>query len=162
MKSLFLTYNEGSQAGKNTALRMQAIASLYGMQVVLPARLGRSSTLDEETAQRIQNSAFVVSFGLEALSPHMQQELAFAMGQQKPIVMLYDPAAGKTVRFGTYRQVTEVPIDYQNTDRTLHEVAEFLNGYYQTRPKEQDQSGTGVALLGVALGLLALWAITRE
>lgn len=161
MSSIFLTFNENSEAGRNTALRMQTISNLYGMAVNLPVRLRMGSELDTETKSRIKASSFVVAFALEGLAHRMRIELQHAIALKKPIIVLYNPYLGKTLEFEDYKNVKEFFLDYSNTDETLHQVADFMDSF-KYPAKEKNQNGAGVALVGIGLGLLALWALSKE
>ncbi|MEM9985129.1 MAG: hypothetical protein AAF804_08540 [Bacteroidota bacterium] len=161
MKSIFLTYNQGSQIGKNTVLRMQTISNLYGLTAFLPVRAyGAGSGLDEETQRRIRKSPVVVAFALDKLTRRMKAELTYAIHQKKAIVVIYDQSKSRTLTFKDYKNVMEEWIDYDQTEDSLHNVSEFLDEYFAKKEKGQGQLGT--AIVGVGLGLLALWALSKS
>lgn len=162
MKSIFLTYNQDSQVGKNTALRMQTISNLYGMSVNLPARsIGKETRMNEETARRIAASDVFVSFFLEDLTPAMKQEADHALQLKKPTLELYNPDIIQKVNTKLPSFYQAVPIDFENTDDTLHKVGEFIDQIAPTYKFDKKANGLSVALVGIGLGLLALWALNR-
>jgi len=67
--------------------------------------------------------------------------------------------------------VREVHIDFEQTDKSLQEVAAFLQSELHKKAKAeaaaeakkaQEQNAMILGLVGIGLGLLALWAFTSE
>jgi len=161
-KNIFLTYNQGSAFGQNTALRLQTISNLYGLSVSLPARMvNGGGVMSHITKERIKSASIVVAFGLEVPTQVMIEELNYAMTLQKPIVFIYDESTGNTIDFGDYKKIQIVEIDYLDTDNAIHKVAGFLEGLPESQ-KHKKETGLSTALIGVGLGLLALWALNRK
>jgi hypothetical protein len=159
---IFLTYNDGSSIGKNTALRIQTNAQLYGTKVDLPSRYFGGAVISDETTHRIKQSSVLVAFSLEILTPALQSELRYAMTINKPILVLYDQGV-KNIDFGNYKRIKEVELDYLNTDDTLKKVSDFLDDQRKGRSKVTDKEiGLETAILGIGLGLLALWALNSS
>ncbi|MBI5913963.1 MAG: hypothetical protein HY842_01185 [Bacteroidetes bacterium] len=162
-KSIFITYNQNSTFGQNTALRLQTISNLYGLSVFLPARLLNQSTgITKETERRINQSSIVAAFGLENLTLQMQAELSYAIARKKPIIVIYDKGIGRTVDFGEYKNKQEIHTDFLDTENALHEIARFLGGLPAKNTTSKKDIGVAEALLGVGLGLLALWALSKS
>lgn len=163
-KNIFLTYNRNSSFGQNTALRLQTISNLYGLSVFLPARaVNNGAAISQETRNRISNASIIVALGLEQLTPIMQSELEFASQlTNKPIVIINDSRVGQTIDFGNNQNVRHVDIDFLDTDEALKEIAEFLEKLPTKNNKEKNEIGLGIALIGVGLGLLALWALSKD
>lgn len=173
LKSLFATYNPNTDMEQNTALRMQTISGLYGITVELPARAyGKRNELSVETAQRIERCSFVLALSLYKMSTTLQKELRYAISQNKPIVVIYDQKIGKTIDFEGYANVKEIHVDFNNTEAALHQIAQFLqhNLYppvIQTTNNvttDNSDSNLGIALgvVGIGLGLLALWGLVKK
>lgn len=171
-KNLFITFNPNEHTEQNTALRLQTIAHLYQISVELPTRMGvRGSQPSEETQARIQRAGIVLAICLEKMSPLLRNELTYAMQQQKTIVVLYNKINGERIDFGDYQHVREVHIDFEQTDKSLQEVAAFLQSELHKKAKAeaaaeakkaQEQNAMILGLVGIGLGLLALWAFTSE
>jgi hypothetical protein len=164
--NLFITYNPKEDIEQNTALRMQTIAHLYALSLELPARMA-AKNITSETQQRIARSSVVLAISLTKMSKLLQEELAYAIEQNKPIVVLYDKKKGKTINFGAYKNFKEIHVDFNQTDQALHEVASFLketvkNQEAQSKKKSDSETGVLLGVLGIGLGLLALWAISKE
>ena len=160
-ETIFITYNPKSSVEENTALRLQTISYLYGLSIDLPYRLGRKH-LPTETQVRIKRATFVVAFCLSKLTPQLKKELEYAISLKKPIIVIYDSKIGKTIHFKNVLNVNEVFVDFNNTDTALHNIAEFMRKYSKTKEKENENTSLGIGLITVGLGLLTLWALTKE
>lgn len=162
-ENIFLTYNKDSIFGQNTALRLQTISNLYGLSVSLPSRIVNNGVeISNSTQERISNAAIIVAFGLENLTPLMESELAFAMLTNKPIVIINDKNIGQTIKIENSNNVHQVAVDFLDTDAALHDIVNFLERLPTKNKKEKNEIGLGSALIGIGLGLLALWALSRE
>jgi len=160
-KNIYLTYNEDSDFGRNTALRLQTISNLYGLNVFLPSRMmGRQSKT--ATRERIKKSALVVAFSLENQTGTMRKELLSAMELNKPIVVIYDKNIMYNLDLGEYSSLKEVDVDFLDTDQALHDIAAFLEKLPTKTLQDKKDIGIGTALIGIGLGLLALWALSEE
>ena len=58
-------------------------------------------------------------------------------------------------------------MDFNNTEQALGEIASFLHTTIYPKPKgsklpSNNDSGMAVGVIGIALGLLALWGLSRE
>lgn len=161
VKNIFITYNENSDIGQNTALRLQTISSLYGYSVSLPVRYAAQNKLHPETRQRITNCSIVIAFSLEKLTPIMKEELKFGASTSKPIIILYDKSNGKIqVDFENYKNWTAIPIEFNDTEKSLKKVVKFLETI-PARSAERENSATE-AIVSIGLGLLALWLISKN
>jgi hypothetical protein len=168
-KSIFISYNHNSQPEESTALRLQTISNLYGLSVSLPYRLRNISNISSETKTRIENSSFVVAFCIDGLTKLLNEELSFAISKNKPLIVIYDNAKGKKINFKDNVNVKEVFVDFTKTDDALHKIAEFLRTSLSktyvkktTQKTQNEDSGLGIALLGIGLGLLAAWSLSKE
>jgi hypothetical protein len=164
---IFITYNPKSLVEESTALRLQTISNLYGLTVLLPFRLG-AGDVSSETKMRIKEATFVVSLCLDKLSKQQSLELSFANEQKKTIIIIYDKLNKNKKLFDGKKNVKEIAVDFTKTDDALHQIAEFLrvnlvkSTSRKVVKKRQDDSGLGVALLGIGLGLLAVWVLTND
>lgn len=168
-KSIFISYNHNSQHEESTALRLQTISNLYGFNISLPYRLRNVSTTSIETKTRIDHSSFVVAFCIDGLTKLLKDELKYAITKKKPLIVIYDRAKGKKINFKDNINVKEVFVDFTKTDDALHTIAEFLRSILSkatvnktARKTQNEDSGLGVALLGIGLGLLAAWALSKD
>jgi hypothetical protein len=168
-KSIFITYNNDSQPEESTALRLQTISNLYGLNVSLPYRLRNATGLSTETQIRIDESSFIVAFCLDGLTKLLKEELNYAISQNKPLIIIYDREKGKKINFKDNVNVKEVFVDFTKTDEALHNIADFLrtslattNTKKKTKKTQNEDSGLGIALLGIGLGLLAAWALSKD
>jgi len=160
-KNIFITYNQESEFGQNTALRLQTISNLYDLSVFLPSRLAsKSNSISSSTKDRIKNSSLVVAFGLEKLSLAMRNDLDYAIKLNKPIILINDKNIGPTIQFKDYKNINKVNVDFLDTDDALHSIADFLQNLPVKNKEEEKEIGLGTALLGVGIGLLALWALS--
>ena len=167
-KNIFITYNPKSESEESTALRLQTISNLYGLNILLPYRIGTTG-LSLETKSRIDKSYFVVSFCIERLSKQQKEDLTFAIQQKKAIIVLYDANKDVKINFKGVPNVKEIHVDFTKTDEALHNIADFLRKKLVgssvnkvTRKKQDDESGLGIALLSIGLGLLAAWTFSNE
>jgi len=161
-KNIFLNYNQGSAFGQNTALRLQTISNLYGLSVSLPARMvNGGEIISHISKERLSAASIVVAFGLEAPTNVMIEELKYAIQLQKPIVFIYDESTGNTINFDNYDKVQIAEINYLDTDDAIHTVAEFLEKLPESQ-KHKKETSLNTALIGVGLGLLALWALNKK
>ncbi|RME17469.1 MAG: hypothetical protein D6799_03855, partial [Bacteroidetes bacterium] len=111
---VFVTFNPNSEVEERTALRLQTIANLYGVEVLLPYRR-ISNKLSSETKNRIDRSRIVIAFSGSKLTSHLKQELIYAKSQNKTIVVIYNTSIGKNLIFKDYEKVQEFYLDYDNT-----------------------------------------------
>ena len=161
MKNVFITYNNNSDIGENTALRMQTLSNLYGFSVFLPFRIGHSD-ISFETKERIDNSRFILAFAIGRYSRILKNELEYALSKKKPIIIIYDKKERNKIKFPNRSNVKEVIIDYYNTDEALHQISNFLNEQFAdlNSRKKSNEHAIGTALIGIGLGLLAYWALS--
>jgi len=159
-KNIFITYNSMSEVEESTALRLQTLSNLYGFSVSLPYRTKLTSTANNETKLRIRNAQFVLAFCLNRLTKTLKEELKYSKSINKPIIIIYDKKRGKRVKFGDNINVKEIFIDFHNTDKALHQIAEFLKNV--SGRARTTESSLGVALIGIGLGLLALHVLSNN
>ncbi len=157
---IFVTYNPNVAVEQNTALRLQTIANLYGIAVDLPSRILGSTVINDETVRRISKSNFVLALSLYNMGQEVSHELGAAITKKKPIIALYQHGVGKNIDFQNYVNVSEIYLDLNNTDTTLHEIAVFIDTQFKQNKKETNTTVLGV--LGIALGMLALWGLSKE
>jgi len=165
--SIFITYNHESKAEESTALRLQTISNLYGFSINLPNRLGVNKTVSNETMLRILNSNFVVAFCIDGLDELLKNEVQYAISINKPLIVIYDNEKRKTINFENISNVIEVFVDFNKTDDALHSIAEFLRRKLVADESKlisgtEKDSGLGIALLGIGLGLLAAWSFSQD
>lgn len=172
--SIYVTYNPGEQSEESTALRLQTISNLYEIDVILPYRVYRFKR-DKgllETQVRIKRSRVVVAFCLNKLSNVMREELKYAIELNKPIIVIYDKNKGKIIRFKNYGNVKEIFLDFSEMDEALHEIAKFLReklsvgknvrkSVQKSDSRLNTENDAITALLGVGLGLLTIWGLSK-
>lgn len=165
--TIFITYNSNVDIEEHSALRLQTIAHLYGLNIVLPYRIKSQTAIHNETKLRIDYSKFIVAFAVTGLSRNLKNELLYAIEKKKPIIVIYDKTKGKTLHFKKYSNVNEVFVDFKNHEESLHSIAQFLrkhvyNKELSTSKKStsEKESGLGAALIGIGLALLAVWALS--
>ncbi len=138
-------------------MRLQTISNLYDFRVQLPARLlNGGKTISNESQNRIRQANCVVAICLGKMSAVVQQELTFAMQQNKNIVLLYDNQKGKTVDLGDYAHAQQIGINEQTAEGILAQIRNFLT---QNTPKNDDSNllvGGFLAVFGILLGFIFL------
>ena len=157
---IFVTYNPNVAIEQNTALRLQTIANLYGLTVDLPSRLSGNGLINTETKNRINNSDFVLALSLYKMEQEVNSELGHAIAKKKPILAIYQEGIGKNIDFTGY-PVDEVSLDINDTEAALHNIANFIQTKFKQN-KDKDQNAKNIAILGIALGMLALWSLNKE
>jgi hypothetical protein len=155
---------------QSTALRLQTIATLYGLRVELPDRIGPAAKAN--TRERIARASYVVAFPLQGLSSVVKEELEYAASIGKTILVVYEKRIGSRVKFKEYPRARYWPIDFDGepTDKVLSEIAQFIKSDQVQPPKsslgEKHNADTGsnalLAFLGIGLGILALAAILDD
>lgn len=162
--SIFITYNSLSKREESTALRLQTIANMYGVNVEIPDRYGVGAATN--TLQRIKRASYVIAFPLQSLSEEVKRDLDNAIASNKTIIVVFDSRNGRTVEFKDYKKVKEVPVDFvnQNVDEVLHQISDFIRKSHsqttKTKPSSLTDSERGLlGLLAAGLGLLALAAL---
>ncbi len=161
MKNVFITYNNNSEIGENTALRMQTLSNLYGFSIFLPYRIGKSN-ISRETKERINNARFILAFSIGRYSKILKHEIEYALSKNKPIIIIRDKKEKNIFHFPDKSNVKEVLIDYYNTDEALHQISDFLEKQFNNIELKQkkNENAIGTALVGIGLGLLAYWALS--
>lgn len=137
---------------------MQTISNLYGISVELPFRINlTSSNIHPETANRIARADFVICISLRHPSEVLKSELVAALNKKTPIVIIFDSGTGNPLPGLKDENIFQVGIDFRknNQDDILHNVAIFLKDHI-AKKKTESATKTGLAILGVALGLLFL------
>lgn len=162
---VFITFNPDIKIEESTALRLQTISSLYGIAVDLPARVAIGHK--DITKRRIMDSGIVVCFALsKKLSSEMKFDLETAMNAKKPILVIYDKHQDEVIDFNNYPYLKKVKIDYSNSNTALDEIAAFLKQTIEkSKPQKavkSDNTPALLALLGIGVGLLALFALSKQ
>ena len=155
--TVFISFNEKSELGRQTALRLQTIASLYGFKVYLPGRSPISG--DEPTLAKIYHSDYYVVFALEKVSKQLLYEINYALEQNKTVIVLYDKEVGSTLKFEReYKNMFISKIDFENNylDKQLEEISEFLGNHHNDKKKKREKENALLALLGIGLGAVFL------
>lgn len=165
MSNVFVTYNQGSDFEESTALRLQTLSNLYGLNLMLPYRYANAITIHRESKKRIDNADFVVAFCTDGLlSALLTEELNYAAQKQKRTILIFDKAQKRKIKYTNDGTVKEIYVDFYKTDEALHTIAEFLRNNQAVRNKKQQaqNNAVGVALLGIGLGLLAAWVLSKN
>lgn len=142
---VFIAY--GSAADQVTALRLQALAAVEGVNVFVPpahTRRARTSA-DAETHQQLQGADFVLGVAGAGLSPAFESELQLASGLGKNMVVMSGKRHANALRRLYGDSVVEVdPV-------RPHKTEELIVSHLKT---VSSGKSAGPALL--ALGTLAL------
>lgn len=158
---IFLSYNPNVEIEQSTALRLQTLAALYGVEIYLPDRRRSGAALSESTQLRIKDAHIFLMFSMSPLSSIVQAEVMLALGLAKPVVVFYDKRVGKNlmnVPAGVIEEAFD-PVD-ENAGVILQRI---LSDQRLQATWEKKESGNGVAaLVAVGLGLFALWAMTKD
>ncbi len=162
--SIYITYNKNNKkhVEESTALRLQTLSNLYGINVLLPYRPDIAFSKDSETEIRISKSACVVVFSMSKLTKRLKDEIQNALSKAKPIIIIYDKKIGKTISHNN-DNIKEIFLDSNNSDESLHEISKYLKSKFNRSQKNienSNDSNLGVALLGIGLGLLVLSLIS--
>lgn len=165
--SIYITYNPNSQIEENTALRLQTISHLYGMNVNLPYRnLGVYTEPKEETKKRINASSLVVAFSLEHLSEMVLKEINYSLSKKKLIIVVIDSKYAKEIALSKeHPNIGTIGIDKNNpySSQTLEKIASFAKTFSENKKKkEKEESSAGLALVGVGISLLALYLMNKD
>ena len=144
---VFISY--GDSADQVTALRLQALGAVNGLTVYVPPAHTRQVPvpfLDEESAQKIEETDVILGVVAVGFSGACRQELNAGLALSKPTVVIADPHFAPVLEpmFGA----NLVVIDPENPDR----VVQHLKNIEAT----QNAAKALLALGSLALGLLIL------
>ena len=156
MNKVFITYNDHSSWGKNTALRMQTLSGLYDFEVDLPYRTGIGK-ITSETQKRIKTSDIVLVFDLDGEPSAVNEELAYALKVKKPVIIIQ--GEHPHLNYPNNNNIKTVRLNYYNPDETLHEIARYIKEKFNRQQKSEE--GMILALVSIGLGLLAYWALSK-
>lgn len=183
---IYITFNSSNktQIEESTALRLQTLSNLYGINVNLPYRANLKFDLDSESKTRIKCSDYVIVLSMTNLSPRLKEEIDFSISEKKPIIVIYNEAKGKNIKFLNKHNIKEVSLDAYNSEETLHKIAQYLQKELKsksiatklpakktitptlkkaTSPSiKNEDAGLGIALLGIGLGLLSLALLSND
>jgi len=162
---VFITYNPEIEIERLTALRMDAMASAFGVRIEFPLRYEvRTVAVSDQTVLRIKRAEIVIALCLGNMSKQLEKELLEAMKQKKTIVVLHEKKRGKTIDFGTYQYARAFYIDFDNSEQTHSEIAQFLKNIVSLPVKRKEPEpdyALPIAVVGIGLGLLTLWALGK-
>ncbi len=164
--SIYITYNKNNKKHieESTALRLQTLSNLYGINVLLPYRPDILFSNDFETENRINKSSCVVVLSMSKLTKRLRDEIQFAKLINKPIIIIYDKKLGKNIN-NINDNIKEIYLDSKNTEQSLIEISKYLKmklTNVNMHKKKTQESDLGVALLGIGLGLLVLSLISEN
>jgi hypothetical protein len=146
---IFISY--GSTADQVTALRLQALAAVNGLQVYVPPVHTRESSvpiLPVDTAKMLNESDVVLGVIGTALSNACSQELNTSLTLRKPTMVMADLAVAAQLRpiFGA----SLIVIDPARPDQAESGIVDRL----KAMAVEQKTKAALIALGTLALGLL--------
>lgn len=159
MSTLFITFNRNTRPEESTALRLQTISQLYGLRVELPYRIESiKPAITGETKKRIDRSLGVVCISLEQPTEELIEELDYAYQNKKIIVHIHNVKLKlDPIDQALSNNLIRVPIDPHNDKHigeTLHNIGKFFEK--KMTEKNSQNLSAGLALIGIALGMLAL------
>jgi len=146
---IFISY--GSTGDQVTALRLQALAAVNGLQVYVPPVHTRQSAvplLPADSAKMLNESNVVLGVIGTVLSNACSQELNTSLTLSKPTMVMADPVVAPQLQpiFGA----NLVVIDPSSPDRAEATIVERL----KAMDVEQNTKKALIALGTLALGLL--------
>ncbi len=159
---VFITFNPNKTIEENTAMRLQTLSSLYGIEVNLPARFASY----EITKERIKKASIIVAFAMSNPESEILKDLKTAIDSKKTILIIYDKKQNEKIDFGDYQNLKKIKIDYHNSNQSLEEIAQFLNNALKQNQTQQKNKytldNTILPILAIGLGLLSLYAFTKN
>lgn len=156
---IFLSYNPDVEIEQSTALRLQTLGALYGVEIYLPDRYGAHNTLKGSTKQRIEEAHVCLMFMMSRISPPVRAEVNFAHSIGKQVIVFYDK---KIPRFRVPPGVIAEPINPYSENAT-EILARVLTDQRLQKALSPAQAGSGLAaLVAVGVGLFALWALSKD
>jgi len=158
MKSnIFLSYNPNIELEQSTAFRLQTLASLYDTTILLPDRYG-TTHLKDTTKERIRMVDWFIVFSTKALSKAVKDELIYALENKKKILVAYSVVLKKNLDI---EGVLEHYIDHEKTaNENAFEIIQKIQCQSNDQSKDKGSIGVLGAVLGIGLGLLALWKLS--
>lgn len=147
-ENIFLTYNEGSAYGLNTADRVKTLASLYDLFVYLPSREELFAEVSKESKQSILVSNMVIALNVGRAKHRILSELTFAQQLEKPMIVINRPG----FKLESIQNAFQVNINYPDISKPLCKIGTFI----KSLPMGRNEHGRLLALNSIALGLLAL------
>lgn len=163
---IFITYNPDHRIEEATALRLQTIASLYGLEVELPDRIGVGA--ERNTEERISRADYVVAFILRNPLRKAKEEINKAIELKKTLILIYDRSVKRPLSIANYPNLFESTIDFSqgNAEDALHKVSEFIRDRHPATKKNTLKLSEGekslLALLGIGLGIAGLAALIEK
>ncbi|MDI7164132.1 hypothetical protein [Leptospira santarosai] len=157
MGLIFISFNPNIRVEESTALRLQTISKLYGLEIDLPYRLDsyEDSILTEETKRRIKLSKIFVCYSSADQSKAVTSEIEYALEQGKILIRLFSENAEVNHLLPVVNQVysQKLELSQNNITQTLIEISTFL----ENNPGEiQKYSGVVTAALMIYFGMIAL------
>ncbi len=151
--TLFISYNPNSEIEQSIALRLQTLASLQNVSVLLPDRHG-ATRLKESTKARIKEASAFVVFSTASLSKTVKEEIEYARSLRKNVVVVYDVKKNVSSRL---EGVTEVSANFEreSPDAILKKILERV-------AFKSDNQNAFAALILFGLGMLLLWAMSDD
>ena len=146
---IFISY--GDAADQVTALRLQALAAVNGLQVYVPpvhTRQSSVATLFPDSAQKLNESDMVLGVIGTTLSEACRQELNTGLALRRPTIVMVDPIVAPQLQpiFGA----SLVVVDPARPDEAELGIVQHLKAI----DVEQNTKKALLALGTLALGLL--------
>jgi hypothetical protein len=160
---IFVSYNPGVTMEQSTALRLQTLSSLYGVEVSLPDRLA-TKELKATTKDRILNAHVFVMFCTRKLSKAVKEETEFALHNNKRVVIFYDRATGKIIKTHNIKPGNLIEIPFNPNQDTLASLLTkvldkggFVHSEDMTlsgKREAESENNLLTSIVGIGLGLL--------
>ncbi|WP_078124752.1 hypothetical protein [Leptospira alexanderi] len=129
MGLIFITFNPNARVEESTALRVQTISNLYGIEIKLPYRLDscENSKLTEETKRRIELSRVFVCYSSVNQSRAVTSEIEYALEKGKIVIRLFDENAEVKLLPAVNNVYSQkLNLAESNFTYTLNEISTFL------------------------------------
>lgn len=159
LPSVFVSYNPNADLEQTLAVRLHTIGAVHGFNMLLPDRVGFSSTVTNETKVRIQASDYFILFSTTQLSLIVLEEIKIAFSKlhdKSKILVIYDKSVGKNLKGAD--NFTEIYID--RTWPVEKILSEIISGIKTIQVKGNNQDGFLSVLGPLLLTGVALFALS--
>lgn len=157
MGLIYFTFNPNVRVERSTALRVQTISKLYGLNIGLPYRLENleNSELTNETKTRIDLSKIFVCYSSMKESKTVSLEIEYALEKNKIVVRLFDERAVIVNLLPHTKNLYSQRVSFTEGNFTIHldEISKFLREQTKEIQKYLNQIDS---VLMIYLGMLVL------
>lgn len=159
--SVFVTYNSNSEQEHTVAVRLQTIGAVHGINMYLPDRLSRTTSVRQETEYRIKSSDYFILFSTAALTPVVQQEISTAfkhLQDKSKIIVIYDRV--KNMKYSEHSTEVTINAAKESADdivrKVIHQIKENQGASRASAKKKDEMLSDIGGILLIGLGFLKL------